>query len=398
MDANKLKEILYAYSAGCLDKEDYPQLAKYINSGSGMFAKELSDLQNIIALIPAVLDIEQPSAKLKDKVARKLYRMREETRVEKKPLTAAASKIDKPEDDTHESDEKVNSSHSPDNLNTSGKPIKDTEKEETKHMNPVYMPLSEPVHLENPPLNNIHFTDLQHDGTPGDKTQDITVEGNTDSVIEGKQFVPQAELNQYEIAHPQELDINEKELYSARSQKGFKYFMLSVVVSMALCSGMYYFMSKDINKQKEQINLLSGQVSTLNDEVAKLQKNQRVIAILGERDTKTYNLDATEVNPKGIGKLTFSPDGSEGVIQLYNMPHLNGNQVYQLWVTGGSQPISMGAFKMRRDVEYFSLDQLPLDQGQIVSFIVTLEENGGAASPSKNVYLSGLINKTPTGL
>ncbi len=83
---------LYAYALGSLDKEDLISLLEYFEAGKDYPWQELGEFQNLTSLLPSFLNIEDPPAGLKDRVARKLYRMRES-----KPPVKKATMITPPQ-------------------------------------------------------------------------------------------------------------------------------------------------------------------------------------------------------------------------------------------------------------------------------------------------------------
>ena len=83
-DKNEYYEFLYAYAFGCLDEDDLKSLTNYLASNEDYFWQELGEFQNLSALLPSILNIEKPEPEVKDKVARKLYRIRNE--IKAKPL------------------------------------------------------------------------------------------------------------------------------------------------------------------------------------------------------------------------------------------------------------------------------------------------------------------------
>ena len=80
---NEYSDLLYAYSLGCLDKEDLLELDEYFQTANEFPWQELGEYQNLAALLPAILNMETPGHELKDKVARKLYRIKNERRPQK---------------------------------------------------------------------------------------------------------------------------------------------------------------------------------------------------------------------------------------------------------------------------------------------------------------------------
>lgn len=77
---------LYAFALGCLDKGDFIDLMEFIDGGGSFPWQELGEYQNLCALLPSFLHLEEVPAGIKDKVARRLYRYRDE---KKAGITAA---------------------------------------------------------------------------------------------------------------------------------------------------------------------------------------------------------------------------------------------------------------------------------------------------------------------
>jgi len=83
---------LYAFALGCLDKGDFIDLMEYIDGGGAFSWQELGEYQNLCALLPSFLNIEDAPADIKDKVARRLYRYRDEKKsAAPPPIPATAS-------------------------------------------------------------------------------------------------------------------------------------------------------------------------------------------------------------------------------------------------------------------------------------------------------------------
>ena len=80
---NEYSDLLFAYSLGCLDKEDLLELNEFFQTGNEFPWQELGEYQNLAALLPSILNMETPTEEIKDKVARKLYRIKNERRPRK---------------------------------------------------------------------------------------------------------------------------------------------------------------------------------------------------------------------------------------------------------------------------------------------------------------------------
>lgn len=78
MENDQLKDLIYAYSLGCLDEDNKVKLIEHFSSVESIEWEELGQLQNLTSLLPLLLESENPGIQLKDKIARKFYELREE--------------------------------------------------------------------------------------------------------------------------------------------------------------------------------------------------------------------------------------------------------------------------------------------------------------------------------
>lgn len=88
MDKKKAIDLIKVQVLGCIETEDLAELKSAMENNEDFPMKELGEYQNLAALIPSGLQIELPSPQLKDKVARKLYRLRDEIKAQKLKETA----------------------------------------------------------------------------------------------------------------------------------------------------------------------------------------------------------------------------------------------------------------------------------------------------------------------
>ena len=100
-DKSEYYELLYAYALGCLDEDDLINLKQYLNSNEDYYWQELGDFQNLSALLPSILAIEKPNPEVKDRVARKLYRIRNEIKAKRDKLKSGqpVSKVSNEEEE-----------------------------------------------------------------------------------------------------------------------------------------------------------------------------------------------------------------------------------------------------------------------------------------------------------
>lgn len=76
--ANDVVNLVYPFVLGCLDDKEANDALISFFSMENFPWKILGEYQNMIALLPIVLDIENPPAKLKEKIAAQLYHLRKD--------------------------------------------------------------------------------------------------------------------------------------------------------------------------------------------------------------------------------------------------------------------------------------------------------------------------------
>ena len=70
-------EMMAAFAVGCMDKENYVQVKEFLDEGGELPERQLGELQNIVAMIPIILELEKPAPEIKDLVAKKLISMKD---------------------------------------------------------------------------------------------------------------------------------------------------------------------------------------------------------------------------------------------------------------------------------------------------------------------------------
>jgi len=78
MENKKTLELIRLSTIGCAGKSDFTALSTLMAEDENFPWKELGEYQNLAALLPSVLVLETPGWELKDKVAKKLYELRDE--------------------------------------------------------------------------------------------------------------------------------------------------------------------------------------------------------------------------------------------------------------------------------------------------------------------------------
>jgi hypothetical protein len=96
---------LHAFALGCLDNEDFIKVLNHIRAAEEFPYQELGEYQNLASLLPSFLEIEMPDQSVKDKVARKLYRLKEQKRPERTTRIMSPSEPEEPKQNEYVEEE-----------------------------------------------------------------------------------------------------------------------------------------------------------------------------------------------------------------------------------------------------------------------------------------------------
>ncbi len=389
-------DLLHAYALGCLDQKELNILTEYLDTGEEFFWQELGEYQNLTALLPSILNIETPGTELKDKVARSLYRIRNEKRI--KPVEEKVHKniLEEQKQIPVLSEERLSSFFSRTRIqmneketeqNASFQQSKNTEEEVTK---PEPVKDYEPVvtkeklpELEEKLWEDIHKTKPQDEIKTDSSITDHLEIDTGGSVSENVKAKPELKEKKPYQLH----GIAEKE----ETKKNNSGIILSFILFLIVVAGLVYFYTKitaDVKTYKSGIEKLDNQIKDLS---SKLGNNQEIQNILQSKNARLINLSGTDISKDSFGKLIINLETSKGYLHLNNMPQLKVNEGYQLWVIINKKFVSLGVINPA-DKSYFYPFELPAltNQGKTV-FLVSEEPLTGSAKPSKNIYLTGTM-------
>lgn len=343
-------EQVYFYSIGCMDSNDYAVFINNIGNLSDEAKETLGLFQIISSLLPVIIDIKKPGIETKNKIAKKLLAISQEGKLKRTKNQDILPLIDEVKEKKNfynkYFDNKTGLSEDFGNLGT---------KEE-------FVPHEE-VHQEEIPPEEIHY--------------------DTRPVL---------------VSRPQEdYDTLQKEkltLLKNAVKKDFRKILildllLVIIVSALIGGSVYYFLNERIKNDQTYISNLNGKIDNLNNQLSQLNADQKIFALQNSKNTKEYPLDGTGANNMGFGKIKIASSGKEGLLELYNIPELPEEKIYQLWLISKGQPFSLGTFRTTRSNEIFLVSELPeIEEKSIDSFLLTVENGDGSSVPSNEVYLS----------
>ncbi len=362
MAHNPLSEMIAAFAAGCMDKDNFVQFKDYFSAGGELPESELGDLQNIVSMVPVILDIENPDPAIKDNIAKKLISMQDEikTRIREErkktvqtfggagTITAAKTIAGKTFLSETRSEKKNTLSFGKGEKKTSFTKIENLTAELDK-------------------VKTSHFT----------KVGSVLPEN------------PQALFNNQS---PSTVQPSQSEERSSGSLSGW----LAIILVLLLFTILGYYTYSSVSELNNKIEDLDREVTSLRSELSTsnnfISNYISLIEFFNNKDVTVINLNPLEITEKGSARLLLAFDQKEGLIQFKNVKPLQPNQGYQVWVVSKNQSYSIGVYTPNQN-EYLRLSAFPfLPKEQIDKIKITIESNTGSPTPSIESYLEGSIN------
>lgn len=369
---NAIHEMIAAFAIGCMDKANFMQFKDYLTEGGEFPKGELGELQNIVSMIPIILELETPDHSIKDKVAKKLIGMKDEIKTkimeEKKGITRSLAK-------TMWLDPRV-----------------------TKHIDSVPPSLAK---AKAELLGNRKATltsayqfgddDAILKSIPEKQAPKIPAQPAKPQTEEPKRMeqIPKTEEPKplFSSQTPEQQKVVQHDKGSS-SASGWIAILLTIILFSII--GYYTFsttesLRKQIDDLKNEVTSLKGMQGTSNDFI---NNYTSLIDFFNYKDILVFNLESPTAAEKASARLMLTFTEKEGLIQFKNVKPLQSSECYQIWAMSKGQPYSLGFYQPHGN-EYLKITAFPfLPKEKIESFKVTIEPASGSQSPSENVYLT----------
>lgn len=370
-----IHEMVAAYAVGCMDKQNFVQFKDYIQEGGELPDGELGELQNIIAMIPVILDLEKPHPAIKDMVAKKLIGIKDEIKAkiinERNTLVNTNPRIITPPSKVTKlsGPPTVKSQSSTPTFQTKVAGSKSTFQFPEEQLSNTFA--DESIEKKRaskntlPPLNTIGQRAVEVD-EPKLNTQQITQEIAT---------VPEEKLS------PSVLSI------------------IGLIISLLLITILGYFVFSSYQKLNNRLDDLQSEINTMRSQVASANSfvvnSAALVEFFNYKDISVFSLTSADPNVKATVKVLLSFSEKEGLVQFKNMLPLQNGQVFQLWIENKGQSYSLGTYQPVSG-EYLRLTAFPfLPKEQISAYKITIEQGAGVTTPSATVLSSNATSGFP---
>jgi hypothetical protein len=351
---NAVHQIISAFTSGCLDKENFIQFMNYILENDDLPKGEMGELQNIISLVPTLLELDKPPDHLKSNLFKRIT-----------------------DDNSSENDSRK-------------KEI--VEEKTTVHQasEESYLKEAQPVDDKEStvPISDIKKQTFIED--PISTGQKVTIK-----TTKIKQE-PLHDIEDNEVPKTKVVDSGSFEKTSHSSKSNIFPWILSGILLVVLVIVTIYFNSSK-TQLNEEIASIKSRLSGFQSEIASTNKfvndHVELIEFFNHKNVEIVNFQGSDINLDASGKLLISFEAGEGLLQLKNTTPLSSDEAYQLWMVSKTQSYSLGMIITRPDVEYYKVTNIPfLKKEEIRMFRITKETREGAEIPQGITYLFGVFS------
>lgn len=354
MASNAIHEMISAYAAGCMDKKNFKTFREYMAEGGEMPVGELGELQNVISLLPVILELEKPSPALKDKVAKKLISLQDDIK------------------------EKIKSTKQ--STQSKARTIISNEEEDEDRLNLTAPTKSTSFETIPPPQSQTTQPESQARGTEFYESA-------------AKRVNPPSPTTTYDLPPRTQRDLES----DSASVTSIKFLWLGVVlVFLILIAGLIIVYSST-SEYGTKITALEQRINSLQDEIAStgefVNRYDELIEFMTYEDIQIFTLSPPDNSVSGSGKLMISFLHREGLLELRDMPALGSDQAFQIWLISDGRSYSLGSFVPSSTERYISIPEIPyLPKNQIDLIRITIEPLTGSDLPQGPAVLFGSVN------
>lgn len=339
MANDAINEMVSAFALGCMDKKNYKQFKNYLRGGGELPKGELGDSQNIISLIPTVLDINSPREELKNELGNRLIDIQRNIK----------NKIIEDRRET-----RIDAGEKFLERDTSTKIFDVDEKRE-------------------------HFSrqSKMEEQTPILQTRIREVTTSTNNHY----------AKTHEISNSSSLSIILLWIFS---------FMLLIAIVI-----LSYFSLDKTNSLTEENSILQNKITKLKIDISRtnnfVNENKEFVEFFNNPNINIIELKGLEKASKESGRLLISFDAGEGLLQLRNMPRIDSEKVYKLWLVSKGGTFSLGAFQITPNKKYIQFSEIPFVMKEDIQlFRISQEMRDETEMPNGETILFGSLQKETT--
>lgn len=344
MASDQIKEMISAFAIGCMDDVNYKNFRSHLEKKGNLPKGELGDLQNIIALIPTILNVETPRNELKDELNKRVAKIqndisnrvtenRRETRIDEK---STFTKRD---------------------TSTKTFALGKNKKEAPKST----VAKEEPRPIISTPIPAVKQNKASRSNNVSTSAKPTTQQKKTD-------------------------------LFSDKL-----HWIFSGLLALIMLILFFIFSSKT-SELEEKNTKLENKVIKLNTELSQtnsfVNQNMEFVEFFNNPYIEIIPLKGAKNNSSAMGRLFISFNSGEGLLQLQNMPRIDSDMNFRLWLVSINETFSLGTFEVKPDRKYMPFSEVPfMVKEDIKMFRVTKEKKGEVLFPNGETVLFGTLRE-----
>ena len=322
--------LIYPFVLGCLKDDEVINAYNSFKSFEMFPWKLLGKFQNVVSLLPMILDLENPPDALKGKILNKLNKS-------KKNSSSSTPQTDSVIEETQTQDVKLENE------------IQGSEKIETLEDNEIIVTLNNKEEKE----EDVHDEMF--------KSLEESIEGIKHIDPEYVHFVPR------------------------RNYAGVITFIFIFIIIIATAIAYLFY--------QDRSDYYESKIDSLNEslqEVIKENQTKPEIPGIGELNKpQTVELKNTGLSSSGGGKIIFSFQDKKGYLYIHNLPLLTFDKAYQLWGNFNGDLVSLGLFKASSGADYYPFTLPLFVVYDPIEFYLIESTTFGSRRPGNKIYLKG---------
>ena len=328
---NQVIDLIYPFVLGCLKEDEIINAYNDFRSSEIFPWKLLGKYQNLVSLLPIILDLENPTEELREKIISQLIKPKEEinnSTLQTNSIIGESRMEDiEPQDET-------------------------TEQGETETIE-----------------NSEDIVLTLHHKEENDEAEQAEMFKSIEESIEGIKHID-----------PEYIRFERHKNYT-----GLITFIFVLIFIVATTIAYLFY--------KDRSDYYESQINSLNESLQEFEKedlNKPEIPGIGELNKpQTVELKNTGIVSSADGKIIFSFQDKKGYLYLHHLPLLTFDKSYQLWGNFSGDFISLGLFKVSAKPDYYPFTLPATVVEDPVEFYLIESTASGSKRPGNKIYLKG---------
>ncbi|WP_129676888.1 anti-sigma factor domain-containing protein [Candidatus Chloroploca sp. Khr17] len=154
-------------------------------------------------------------------------------------------------------------------------------------------------------------------------------------------------------------------------------------------------LSGQLATSQEQWLAISNQLLASEDRIgqlnARLAHDEQIVTFVTAPGVATRQLAPARPDESARGEMYMYPGEPNAVVLFSGLPTLESGQVYQFWLADGSSEVAAGTFQVDSTGITRLVVQAPREVNAFQRIMVTIEPDGGSATPGTTVVLTGSL-------